>query len=268
VGGKCTSCGDYLEHCGPGCDDCSADTDTPVCINGKCGCAENKDCADAGVWCETNVVPQGICKPCNDDEHCGAGCTDCSDTTPRCRADGEECVECLEHTDCQTEPFNSPVGVCTQNNKCTCWVQSPNDKWECNNHDECNTIESSFGDTFYCALDTNKGVNYVCLRACGDAGIAPENGVECGVRDIPGAPDPFVWAPMTTCYAFRQHLVKQSCTPHSDCSVFGDSTGDGECFGGFCTYTCVSGSTNDDWCPYISCSDTNNYCEHLPDSGI
>jgi sulfatase modifying factor 1 len=83
-----------------------------TCAAGKCSyqpsdtpCPSNQACSG-----------QGMCALCNTDASCGAGCTACGGSTPKCKgqSNSSSCVGCLSNGDC-----SDPTPVCnTSNNTC------------------------------------------------------------------------------------------------------------------------------------------------------
>jgi hypothetical protein len=198
------------------------------------------------------------------DGHCGSSCQDCTGVaaTPRC--DGAKCVECLYdpvepdagNANCRNgaaPPRNSPLGVCTPSDTCTCWVAS--ETGSC-------SLTSSCPAGYSCAKDLLSAVHFVCLRNCTPAATAA-NGLTCALRDIAESGQQLVWAPMTTCYAFDKFGLDCS-GDVGMCSIDGiGSLADGACPDGKCTYTCYDTSHHDTWCPDNFCMDANNYCRVL-----
>jgi hypothetical protein len=250
--------------------DTDSDTDTDTCepepgcaeLGWECGtgdngcgtsldCDDEIGCAATGEWCDGHD-----CATCDTVDHCDDACTACPTTAPLCFAEtaGEAgtCVECTDDAGCRdgAAPFDSPLGVCTPDHTCTCWVDTPT--WECGSVSDCPT-------GYACAQDITGSAHFVCLRSCVTAAV-PENGMTCETRNTPTTPA-LVWAPMTTCFAFDK--FGSDCSGDVGmCSV--DGTGgiaDAFCPDGVCTYSCFDTSHHDTWCPNGNCVDSNNYCE-------
>jgi len=227
------------------------------CGDGDNGCGDLLDCdaesgcAASGEWCDTHA-----CRPCDDEAHCGAACSDCTgnDAARLCDVDAGACVECFANDDCRdadagAEALGSPLGLCTPDKTCTCWVAT-----------ETGTCTStSCPDGYACAQDMPGDNHYVCLRECSTAASAA-NGLACENRNTTSSPA-LVWAPMTTCYAFDKFGADCS-SGGAVCSVDGSSgISDGACPDGVCTYSCWDGdSSEDSWCPEdVSCGTSPPY---------
>jgi hypothetical protein len=166
-------------------------------------------------------------------------CTDnahCPSATPQCDPTQYTCEQCLQDSHCRggnTPPFDSPIGICTQDNTCTCAVGSTTGS--------CDDPESPYecpAGTF-CAVDQYDAVNhFACLASC-TGNSEPENGMECTIRSTLTDGDQRVWAPVTSCYAF--YKFGDSCTENDNCNVTSSSS-DGLCveIDGIhsCTYLC------------------------------
>jgi lectin-like protein len=141
---ECIDCADD-RHCGTNCIDCTELLTDHACIAGECGCESEVDCAageecvggscsgctpdcmgkcggasdscngtcddacSAGLWCDNQA-----CVVCDSDEHCGAGCSDCT-----AQASNQVCVNtscgCVDINDCAANEEcqgNSCVGLC------------------------------------------------------------------------------------------------------------------------------------------------------------
>ncbi|MDD5306577.1 MAG: hypothetical protein PHU25_04575 [Deltaproteobacteria bacterium] len=241
-----TDCTDS-DACGTDCVICASPT--PSCVGGAtCGCGGDTDCG-SGAYCDPDAGPSGTCAGCAVDRHCGSSCQNCAAiaATPRCN--GTACVECVYdaldpdagNADCRNgaaQPRNSPLGVCTPSDTCTCWVNA-SETWECVATSNCPT-------GFKCAADFGV-THYVCLRECTPSS-APVNGLTCASRMTTDATNQLVWAPMTTCYAFEKFRKNGDA---AFCSVDGSSgIDDGFSPSGKCTFSCYDGSGgNNTWCP-------------------
>ncbi len=259
-----TTCGGDCCTAGQECNGANSCCTPTTCGAQECGtvsngCDDTMVCPDclAGNWCNANT-----CEPCNTDDHCGSGCTDCTGitATPHCEtdADGGTCVECTNNDHCRVDggvaPFNSPVGVCSPDNTCTCWVDSL--KGFCTASSQC---PSGLG--YQCARDLDGLSSHaVCLRGCTPA-RTPDNGLACEARVTDG-PHDYVWVPMTTCYAFFMHGEDCFNNPNI-CGVSGvPGLGDGECRSNTaCSYSCWNGDAGvDEWCPDNDCDSSGNLC--------
>ncbi len=252
-------------HCEAG--DCVPDLD-----NGSF-CDEPSDCASDNCNNDTCCPAGGTCctgpEVCAQEQPiCGAEfqCVDCNvedlcenqyRLTPICDTSSGRCVECLtnEHcllemdTDSETDidtdtelplPFKSPLGACTPDHVCTCWVD--HDTWQCTTSADCDS-------GYLCAQDFIGGFHATCLRSCSTA-QTPFNGVACEERDIAEPGSRLVWVPVTTCYAFNRFGIDSS-AGEEICSVDGPDgleDGFGHMFDGqnCCTYSCNSELDTDD----------------------
>lgn len=229
--------------------DCNEGSD---CVSGYCDldvglcCSEDVDCCSSQKDCgeaHKGICWQSQCVGCDvpEDDQCAVQMK----TKPACNKETGQCVECLSNEDCR-----SPIGVCTPDNTCTCWVKD-DPRAEC--------ITGSCPSGMVCAEDYV--THYVCLARCATS-VAPQSGLSCKWRLEPNAKDKaLVWVPVTSCFAFNQ--VGQSCSgKDSDCAV---ASGDGKCRNLTCTYWCEdeSGTDQHDWCVSGVC---DNFCrdkEHL-----
>lgn len=256
------------------------------CQSGKC-CSVYKDCSDDAnaPLCSSAYN----CVPCNDSIAPKNGCQLGYPATPYCKTGGPSCVECNEHLHCIADtseepdtdrPYLSPLGACTPDHTCTCWV-SPNDDLQ----DNCGDCDDA-GEEFVCARDYDDGASLkshtACLRKCQNKETqAPMNGLRCVKRG-----SEYVWLPPAKASCFSFWKFGQDCStpdPPSDanCSVdgSGDISGnfkDASCqdFGGAlgyrCTYDCWDlGSEGtvyyDSWC--VATSRCRNQAD-TPPQGI
>jgi len=250
----------------------TVDTDTGLDCAGmgwECGEGENNDgvfidCdapgCDNGEWCDGHT-----CALCNTADHCGTGetCATCTGTsTPVCAADASSCVECNINDDCRTgeSPFNSPLGLCTPDNTCTCWVSE--ETGSCNTNADCPT-----GAGYWCVREYDDGLysHKICLKQCSTLS-GYENGIGC-INKVAAN----VWAPATTCYAFNR--VGTACNGNDwDCSVdANDTEADGDindavCRNSTCTYSCWDETHVDSLCPTWpedtdACVNADNTCK-------
>jgi len=234
-GGQCTD----NNHCTSG-----------YCANGYCCqgsdpqqcCATSDNCGQK--ICDTNF----ICGDCADNPGCLADHPD----QPICdKAPGSgDCVECVEHADCQTGTFK--LGACTPTNVCTCAMAD--------NTDSCTAGGCDTDAGYVCAKEMPTVNHHACLRKC-TPGSDPEFGVTCTDRDLlVGGSTEKVWVPMTTCFAFWK--FGDTCSGLTDCNA--DDNDGGQChnFSGNwrCTYGCWDGSSNHDWCPAVG-ADTEGVCD-------
>jgi hypothetical protein len=100
-------------HCGATCADCT-DTD----VNGDhcagnvggywCACNEDGACL-TGFYCDSSN--DGVCTVCNDDQHCGPSCTNCSGQANNKKCVGNQCG-CESINDCDSG-YTCTGGVCT-----------------------------------------------------------------------------------------------------------------------------------------------------------
>jgi hypothetical protein len=275
-GNFCNSGGDNCQACalntacGMGCDNCQ-DRDQ-ICVTD--GTPEGSSCMEcdpdtdaentcgAGRKCGTD----GACEACDEATACGPRCEPCGGDTPFCDMDLDAdidsdsesegkgvCVECLTHDDCGTgTPFNSPIGACSPEGTCTCWVPQENETASC--------TSGNCPPGTVCAVDFD--THYACLRPCDSADVGTlHDGMICDGRITAPAGGPSVWVPATSCFAFNKYRLRTECVgANSDifCSVDGHlGLEDGICLNSLCTYTCAAG--NDDLCPTANCT-TNNYC--------
>ncbi|MCP4604623.1 MAG: hypothetical protein GY847_29565, partial [Proteobacteria bacterium] len=204
-------------------------TNDVCCASGQTCCDEPNDCTDAeaSICSSTNHY----CVSCSDEDLCSSQ----YQNEPVCKTDAGVCVECTRQEHCRmvdagNDPMNSPVGLCTPDNVCTCWGQ--NSTWNC-------TASSQCPPDFHCALDYD-GPGFhdhaFCLRSC-TSESGPVNGLECGSRTIAESGKRLVWVPMTTCYAFDKY--GETCSgSDSDCSVLTSAPYDGKCDNLKCTYSC------------------------------
>ncbi len=265
VAGECYYCV-VDEHCGTGCTACSGTT--PVCKGAtpaaaSCVCDDSPDSCGDYSYCVSDE-----CEACNTNDACGKDCVDCSGGEPHCDVDqdGGVCVECANDAHCRVDggvaPWNSPLGLCTEDNTCTCWVSS--EDGFCSNTSQC---PSGLG--FQCARDkTGLNTHAVCLRSCSPASVS-ENGVACESR-ISDGPYDYVWVPMTTCFAFNKFGTL--CAGDDNVCRISALLDDGSCenFGGtdYCTYSCYdedAGAGDDEICPLYpevsdACRNSDNNC--------
>lgn len=111
--GACRAC-DQDDHCGPACVDCTdAGTNGVYCSLDQnavygCACRTDQDCL-AGTWCDTKAGT-GLCKPCDQDDHCGASCQNCASSR-----DGKVCID--GRCGCYTE-FDCGPGARCEDQRC------------------------------------------------------------------------------------------------------------------------------------------------------
>jgi hypothetical protein len=214
----------------------------------QCECDPANDTCAAGSHCV-----EGACESCITDDACGSNCQDCTGTTPFC--DMAEngglggCVQCMDNNDCRdgaAAPFNSPLGLCTPDKTCTCWVDPASaETLACSDSSAC-------PPDYTCAQDLLNKNHFACLRDCTETqDHTPVEGIACELRNTLTAQQAYVWVPMTTCYAFDKFGI--SCTIHNDCRI-SSTLNDGACQTineqDVCTYTCNDGTAHDSWCPY------------------
>ena len=234
------------------------------CNNNVCCTSPGQDdrCCQNESGCN---IPNQICsaeftcRPCDADAQCSTQYP----STPRCDEPNGVCVECLENAHCRdaTAPFQSPLGICTPQNICTCYVET--ETWGCSQQSECPSGFVCAEDTIH-VMQTNID-HYVCLRPC-DNDQYLVDGIACESRKIPSQNSTLVWAPMTTCYAFEQ--FGRSCSAENDiCNVVTPASemipADGICSYDKCVYRCVQ--DGDHWCPSdASCKlfNTIYFCAH------
>lgn len=262
--GMCTEC-IVDDHCGTNCHECIGTT--PICkgstaSEAKCTCNTNPDTCGDYSHCVNDE-----CVPCDNDDACGKDCVACAESvTPHCdtsQANGT-CVECYSNEHCQNgnEPLDSKLGVCMEDNTCTCWTEPGEETQNCVDREEPRCPEGFFcARVYYEDAIPDPITHYNCLRECTPA-TEPELGFACEQR-FTDQGDQYVWAPMTTCYAYNK--FGEDCTSDQDiCSVDGIADiDDGVCISTDkkCTYSCWDGMHHDDWCPTGDCIDSNNYCE-------
>ncbi len=96
--------------CGNVCDPLRAN----LCIAGGCVCGAISACA-VHNWCAS-----GTCTNCNTADHCGDSCVLCTGATPKCKANGSQCVQCNLDADCVNYGTCGPSGCwCSASNICT-----------------------------------------------------------------------------------------------------------------------------------------------------
>jgi hypothetical protein len=257
---SCESC-TADEACGTSCEPCPYET--PICVGetpdvAVCECDETSELETCG---NGSHCVAGACEACDLDTACGPSCQDCTATTDTPFCDMSEnggqgaCVQCLDNSDCRdgsTEPFNSPLGVCTPDKTCTCWVPQNDQTASCTNN--------SCPEGFVCAQDLLGDTHDACLKTC-DIAQEPIAGMACEIRNTATTPA-LVWVPVTTCYAFDK--FGEGCSGGGAiCSVDGLRPGgvnDGTCVAEFCTYSCADG--DDNWCPNASTCG-GQYCSTL-----
>jgi hypothetical protein len=251
----------YMDETDGGSEICDGDSEqcasTHYCAEKTCvrKKANGDDCAEAGEctsgFCDTICCAAG--GPCCKDQ------SECNEQTPVCSSE-YQCVECEEHDDCQktaeeVAPFDSPLGLCTPDHVCTCWVE--NETESCDSSLECPS-ESNF----VCARDGLSGDHFSCLRRC--TADVLSSGLACTHRLTAEYGGVKVWAPMTSCYAFNK--LDASCNRDGDCSIYqAPPYDDGVCHNESCTYSCLNGATeapDDNWCPEnYTCGDAPEaYC--------
>ncbi|HKO46662.1 MAG TPA: SUMF1/EgtB/PvdO family nonheme iron enzyme [Polyangiaceae bacterium] len=104
-----------------------------ACSQGNCSytpldaaCASNQACSGAGV-----------CTVCKADASCGAACTACSSSTPRCKDQGasSQCVACMSDADCggMKPKCNTSIGECEPPPSCVGLAKTcgPNGDQDC-----------------------------------------------------------------------------------------------------------------------------------------
>ena len=276
----CTAC-NTDDHCGVNCVACGGAE--PKCIDGQCvECGQDTDCPDNEPICNTN---NNTCVECLVDSHCrpdvivvavadtdtpadtgdsssGTDSDTVSDTVDTTSATVDTAVDTDTSFDTDTmyvvdtgKPFLSPLGVCTPDNTCSCWVGTPTaqdtDVSEVLRRD-CDVDTDCPDNSYRCLRDywLDDGVHdpifhKSCLRVCNSDWTGQVyNGLECRQFD-----SIFVWVPMTTCYAFNQLNADCSSDTYM-CSVDGNDmngTGDildGACNSDVCTYRCADSN----WC--------------------
>lgn len=254
----------------------SQDSDTGLdCVgmDWTCGSGENNlglmincdtpGCPNTGQWCDE----AHSCQPCNQHFACGDACTNCTQTnSPLCALDGSTCVECNADSDCRLGGANpSPLGICTPNHNCTCWVPDTDLSSDC--------TATSCPLDYVCAIDKTGAFHSACLRTCSHSQPA-EHGLTCQARNT--ADDPVhVWAPVTTCYAYNQfgkdcEADAGESADHDKCRIPSLGLDDGQCeelsLNTFrCTYSCWEGSHDDSLCPkwpedIDACVSPGDYC--------
>ncbi len=250
---------DYQEETDGGTEACGPDggpcADTHYCEEDSCvrKKSNGEECQDADAcashYCDTICCePNGPC--CVDQSECGG-------QTPVCSSEFR-CVECGEHADCQITagdiaPLDSPLGLCTPDHLCTCWVE--NEKDPCDS-----SLQCPADNNFVCAQDGSTGDHFSCLRRCTEESLSL--GMACVNRTTAEYGAVTVWAPVTSCYAFN--TFDAPCTGDGNCSVFdAPPYEDGTCHDQRCTYSCLNTVTeepDDNWCP------VGYTCGNAPDS--
>ncbi|MBN2714852.1 MAG: hypothetical protein JXX14_03290 [Deltaproteobacteria bacterium] len=283
-GAECETCGGLSPRCknGMGCVEClsdqdcgtsapACDTDNNICVE----CVTNQQCRpevvvvtiyDTEPDTETATDTESVT---NTDSASDADTSTATNTEPDTAVDTDTVVDTdtgvLDTNMADTEtaylvdtdkPWLSPMGVCTPDNTCSCWTETPlitdSDDTAVLRRD-CQTDADCPSEEFMCLRDYyfDDGINdpiyhKTCLRICSAMwGGQVINGLEC--RQY--GPN-FVWVPVTTCYAFSQ-LGANCAVDNYKCSVDGldlDSNGDindAVCINGSCTYGCDT----DEWCP-------------------
>ena len=302
---ECVDC-DQDNMCGPSCLAC-ADA-TPKCRAGlECvECLADGDCAVDSPVCDTD---RNICVECVTNAHCRPSIgvvvivdtetdTDtATDTATSTDTDTNTSTETDTQTETETEtettgpdtdtaylvdtnkPWQSPLGVCTPDNNCSCWVETPDasatDKLDALK-DECTDDSDCPSEEFRCLMDYYLWANPVpithtsCLRIChSDWAGQILDGLEC--RSFGTV---YAWVPMTTCFAYSR--IGNLCSPGTDECRLSAEYGDGTCQENLdvfpatynCTFSCWdddAGVNNDEWCPNASqitdaCANQNNYC--------
>ena len=272
--GACAECNEDL-HCGPSCEPCASDR--PECVGenaatARCRCTgsiETNDdsCNPDGTTGEQCSSESGDCVRCASSEYCGAACQPCASSTPTCDASSSEavCRECVTHDDCRDgeAPFNSPLGICTADHTCTCWVKEARDA--CGSGSYC-------PDGYACVLEFPG--HSACLRLCESRTDAPDNGLMCESMVTTDGATVTAWNTSTTCFA-QNRLIRpltEPCISDDQCGVV-ETNGevmDGECIGN-CTYPCLQEDSQgnkiriEGLCPGNMCSSEESYCIPLED---
>lgn len=261
-----TDCGNDDSLCATGlhCDDggCIMDVVDGSACDEPSDCAsqhcQNQICCRAGQTCcagaeECPLPEEPICSPttfscraCDEEDLCAA---QHAGQKPFCDAATGRCEECVQAGDCRNEELAvnpSPLGLCTPEHTCTCWVQS--ETWKCSSSDQC-------PEGTICARDTEDLLRFVCLHTC-DAQADPIAGLACQPRGT-GEESKLVWAPATTCFAFDKFGTDCS-SDSSLCSFDGiGGINDGLCIDGTCSFPCPGG---DAYCPEgKTCGDSFPY---------
>ena len=98
-------------------------TKTTYAASGTCS-AGNCSYAATDTPCPSNQAcsGQGVCALCSTDASCGAACTACSGSTPKCKAQSSSsaCVACLSNADCSaaTPVCNTSTNTCQARPSC------------------------------------------------------------------------------------------------------------------------------------------------------
>ncbi|MBN2527148.1 MAG: hypothetical protein JXR76_12210 [Deltaproteobacteria bacterium] len=157
-------------------------------------------------------------------------------------------------------PWLSPIGVCTPDKTCTCWVPSPTVE---DTDERAVLVEDCEDDSdcpagFECLLDFSNGAtaHSACLRLCDfSAETTMMNGLACILKD-----KYFAWAPATTCFALSRlgrDCVNEVGAPNFDFCRIDTKFKDGDCVHDDdtniweCTYKCLNNLSigDNDWCP-------------------
>ncbi len=270
VNGDCTNgfaCNTATGQCFDSCDgNDQRCAESHYCVGEDCvdKKSNGEDCANAGE-CASNYCDEICCDPgglcckeqcsgttpvCSTANTCVActaqdSCSEQYPATPVCKTGDGTCVECVDTDDCRTDvgvdggvpALSSPLGICTTDNVCTCWVETETDS--------CSSTADCPADNFVCADDYETPDHKTCLRTCSAESLA--DGIACTNRATAESGPTRVWVPMTTCYAFDK--LWSDC-PATECSVDGAGPlNDGFCINGKCTYNCWNGDVpDDDWC--------------------
>ena len=262
-GESCAVCGENGFVSKTRCFDDTDDTDFPVCVQ----CLTDADCPVDRPNCDPELHE---CFECFTNAHCRPDteiiqivATD-SDTGTDMDTDSDTSIDTNSATagpDTDTayirdteHPWKSPLGVCTPDNTCTCWVPTPDSEVEnieselmvgCMTNSECPSDEYNCLRDYYDDTPVTPLYHLACLRLC-DAGEEGQisAGLEC--RSFDGTV--FAWIPMTTCFAFSK--IYDDCSSQTFiCSVDGNGNiNDAACLNGKCTYRC----DDDNWCPESS----------------
>ncbi|RME25238.1 MAG: hypothetical protein D6806_08200 [Deltaproteobacteria bacterium] len=250
-GGSCTY-PSQLVNCTYGCSNGACNACTPDCFR-KCGGADDgcggtcdSPCG-SWYWCNGQA-----CQPCNDSQHCGANCVDCT-AGPNNRACVNSACGCLKNADCST-------GYICNVSTNSCVPCSPNCESRCGGVDD--------GCGGQCPIDCPSGEwcdNTVCKPCnepahCGpqcqdctqsNTGHACINGTSCGCNDNNDCPAGKVCDTNNVCVTPG---------PESDCGdgVDNDLDGltdctDGDCQGELCGVDSVCQGLVCTSCCSISC---------------
>lgn len=230
------------------------------CQNGVC-CALGQTCCSSKDQCTALEAPvcspsRNACVACAEEDLCSSQHTD----KPFCDAATGRCEQCVTDDDCRdvfTAVHPSPLGICTPDHTCTCFVET-SETWECNQTAEC-------PEGMVCAQDLADKLHFVCLARC-DSEKEPVAGLGCRERQTDQSPQmQLVWTPTSTCFAFDRVGDGCSIGGSNVCSVDGaKGIEDGFCIFDTCAISCWDGSIQEQWCPegtYCRTTAPLGFCE-------